>query len=111
MAEKLHEEEIMSHNFPCSIITVNPHLLYRQNYTRWDIYVVINCLTAHTGEALHLPPFLLHWGRRSPGDPWTSYQPQRHPNSPQEAVCWHPFGGVWRRGGRDKDCSYEVSRG
>ena len=35
----------MSHHFPCTypsgreIITVNPHLLYRQNYTRWDICV------------------------------------------------------------------------
>ena len=23
------------------IITVNPHLLYRQNYTRWDIWNII----------------------------------------------------------------------
>ena len=30
----------MSHNFPCSPQGGNPHLLYRQKYTRWDIFTV-----------------------------------------------------------------------
>ena len=34
----------MSHNFPCSpqegkLSQLNPHLLYRQNYTSWDICI------------------------------------------------------------------------
>ena len=35
----------MSHN---QIITVNPHLLYRQNYTRWEMYPFrLACFTKH----------------------------------------------------------------